>query len=37
MRGYDVRDTATSLSMGMGNLVINLVINLGWKLVVVAI
>src|SRR5450631_297062 len=33
MRGYDVRDTATSMSMGMGNLVINL----GWKLVVVAI
>ena len=31
--GYEVRDTATSLSMGMGNLVINL----GWKLVVVAI
>ncbi|HWF56479.1 MAG TPA: sterol desaturase family protein [Solirubrobacteraceae bacterium] len=33
MRGYDVKDTATSLSMGAGNLVINL----GWKLVVVAI
>ena len=30
MAGYDVRDTATSLSMGLGNLVINL----GWKLVV---
>jgi sterol desaturase/sphingolipid hydroxylase (fatty acid hydroxylase superfamily) len=33
MRGYDSRDTATSLSMGTGNLVINL----GWKLVVIAI
>ena len=33
MASYDVRDTATSLSMGMGNLAINL----GWKLVVVAI
>jgi sterol desaturase/sphingolipid hydroxylase (fatty acid hydroxylase superfamily) len=33
MAGYDVRDTATSISMGLGNLVINL----GWKLVVVAI
>ena len=33
MLGYDVRDTATSLSMGIGNLVINL----GWKFVVVAI
>lgn len=33
LRGYSGRDTATSLSMGTGNLVINL----GWKLVVVAI
>jgi sterol desaturase/sphingolipid hydroxylase (fatty acid hydroxylase superfamily) len=33
MIGYDVRDTATSLSMGLGNLVINI----GWKLVVVVI
>jgi sterol desaturase/sphingolipid hydroxylase (fatty acid hydroxylase superfamily) len=33
MAGYDPRDTATSMSMGLGNLVINL----GWKLVVVAI
>jgi sterol desaturase/sphingolipid hydroxylase (fatty acid hydroxylase superfamily) len=33
MAGYDVRDTATSLSMGLGNLVINL----GWKLVVLVI
>jgi sterol desaturase/sphingolipid hydroxylase (fatty acid hydroxylase superfamily) len=32
-RGYSGRDTATSLSMGSGNLVINI----GWKLVVVAI
>ena len=32
-RGYERRDTATSLSMGAGNLVINL----AWKLVVVAI
>jgi sterol desaturase/sphingolipid hydroxylase (fatty acid hydroxylase superfamily) len=31
--GYDRADTATSLAMGMGNLVINL----GWKIVVVAI
>jgi sterol desaturase/sphingolipid hydroxylase (fatty acid hydroxylase superfamily) len=33
MAGYDVRDTATSLSMGLGNLFINL----GWKLVVLVI
>jgi sterol desaturase/sphingolipid hydroxylase (fatty acid hydroxylase superfamily) len=33
LRGYSGRDTATSLSMGSGNLVINV----GWKLVVVAI
>lgn len=33
MLGYEARDTATSLSMGTGNLVINI----GWKLVVVAI
>jgi sterol desaturase/sphingolipid hydroxylase (fatty acid hydroxylase superfamily) len=33
LRGYSARDTATSLSMGSGNLVINV----GWKLVVVAI
>jgi sterol desaturase/sphingolipid hydroxylase (fatty acid hydroxylase superfamily) len=33
LRGYDAKDTATSLSMGSGNLVINI----GWKLVVVAI
>ncbi len=32
-RGYDPRDTATSLSMGLGNLVINI----GWKLVIVAV
>jgi sterol desaturase/sphingolipid hydroxylase (fatty acid hydroxylase superfamily) len=31
--GYDPADTATSLAMGLGNLVINL----GWKIVVVAI
>ncbi len=31
--GYDLRDTGTSLSMGIGNVVINV----GWKLVVVAI
>jgi sterol desaturase/sphingolipid hydroxylase (fatty acid hydroxylase superfamily) len=31
--GYDLRDTATSLSMGLGNLVVNV----GWKLVVVAV
>jgi sterol desaturase/sphingolipid hydroxylase (fatty acid hydroxylase superfamily) len=32
-RGYDPRDTATSLTMGLGNVVINA----GWKLAVVAI
>ena len=31
--GYDLKDTGTSLSMGIGNVVINV----GWKLVVVAI
>ena len=31
--GYDLKDTGTSLSMGLGNVVINV----GWKLVVVAI
>jgi sterol desaturase/sphingolipid hydroxylase (fatty acid hydroxylase superfamily) len=31
--GYDLRDTGTSLSMGIGNVVINV----GWKLVVVAV
>lgn len=31
--GFEARDTVTSLSMGIGNLVINL----GWKLVVIAI
>jgi sterol desaturase/sphingolipid hydroxylase (fatty acid hydroxylase superfamily) len=31
--GYDLRDTGTSLTMGIGNVVINV----GWKLVVVAI
>ncbi len=31
--GYDPKDTATSLTMGIGNVVINL----GWKLVVVAV
>ena len=31
--GYDGRDTATSLSMGVGNLVVNV----GWKLAVAAI
>lgn len=31
--GYDVKDTATSISMGLGNLVINV----GWKLVVAAV
>ncbi|GAA4114983.1 sterol desaturase family protein [Nocardioides fonticola] len=30
--GYDRRDTATSLSMGIGNVIVNL----GWKLVVLA-
>jgi sterol desaturase/sphingolipid hydroxylase (fatty acid hydroxylase superfamily) len=33
MAGYDARDTATSLSMGLGNLVINI----GWKLVVLVV
>ena len=33
MVGYDARDTATSLSMGLGNLGVNV----GWKLVVAAI
>jgi sterol desaturase/sphingolipid hydroxylase (fatty acid hydroxylase superfamily) len=33
MLGYDLRDTGTSLSMGIGNVIINV----GWKLVVVAI
>lgn len=32
LRGYDVRDTTTSLAMGAGNVVINA----GWKLAVVA-
>jgi sterol desaturase/sphingolipid hydroxylase (fatty acid hydroxylase superfamily) len=31
--GYDLRDSATSLTMGLGNVVINV----GWKLVVVAV
>jgi sterol desaturase/sphingolipid hydroxylase (fatty acid hydroxylase superfamily) len=31
--GYDVKDTATSISMGLGNLIINV----GWKLVVAAV
>jgi sterol desaturase/sphingolipid hydroxylase (fatty acid hydroxylase superfamily) len=31
--GYDLKDTGTSLSMGIGNVVINV----GWKLVVVTI
>ena len=31
-RGYEVRDSATSLSMGLGNVFINI----GWKLVVLA-
>ena len=31
--GYDLRDTGTSLTMGIGNVVINV----GWKLVVVAV
>lgn len=30
--GYEVRDAATSVSMGLGNVIVNL----GWKLVVVA-
>jgi sterol desaturase/sphingolipid hydroxylase (fatty acid hydroxylase superfamily) len=33
LRGYDGRDTATSLSMGLGNLGVNI----GWKLVVAAV
>ncbi len=33
MVGYDLRDTGTSISMGLGNVVINV----GWKLVVVAV
>ena len=33
LAGYDGRDTATSLSMGVGNLVVNV----GWKLAVAAI
>jgi len=33
MVGYDVRDTATSLSMGLGNLFVNI----GWKLVVLVV
>ncbi|MFF0529483.1 sterol desaturase family protein [Nocardia amikacinitolerans] len=32
-RGYELRDTRTSLLMGLGNVVINI----GWKLVVVAV
>ncbi|MCP2278751.1 sterol desaturase family protein [Nocardia amikacinitolerans] len=32
-RGYELRDTRTSLLMGLGNVVINM----GWKLVVVAV
>ncbi|WP_067975626.1 sterol desaturase family protein [Mycolicibacter icosiumassiliensis] len=32
-RGYELRDTGTSLSMGIGNVIINI----GWKLVVLAI
>jgi len=32
-RGYEIKDTATSLAMGAGNVVINF----GWKLVVVAV
>jgi sterol desaturase/sphingolipid hydroxylase (fatty acid hydroxylase superfamily) len=32
-RGYELRDTATSLSMGIGNVIVNL----GWKLVVIAV
>ena len=31
--GYDARDTATSLTMGVGNVVMNL----GWKLVMIAV
>jgi sterol desaturase/sphingolipid hydroxylase (fatty acid hydroxylase superfamily) len=33
LKGYDAKDTATSLSMGIGNLVINV----GWKLIVAAV
>jgi sterol desaturase/sphingolipid hydroxylase (fatty acid hydroxylase superfamily) len=33
LQGYEPRDTATSLAMGSGNLLINL----GWKIVVIAI
>ena len=33
MLGYETRDSATSIAMGLGNLVINL----GWKLIVLAI
>src|SRR5689334_24915980 len=33
MVGYDLKDTGTSLAMGIGNVVINV----GWKLVVVAV
>ncbi|MFW0792111.1 sterol desaturase family protein [Gordonia sp. CPCC 205333] len=32
-RGYEFRDTATSLTMGMGNVIVNI----GWKLVVLAV
>ncbi|MEU1205468.1 sterol desaturase family protein [Nocardia sp. NPDC005825] len=32
-RGYEIRDTRTSLTMGIGNAVINI----GWKLVVIAV
>ena len=31
--GYDLKDSGTSIAMGLGNVVINV----GWKLVVVAI
>src|SRR4051794_12853884 len=31
--GYDLKDTGTSITMGLGNVVINV----GWKLVVVAV
>jgi sterol desaturase/sphingolipid hydroxylase (fatty acid hydroxylase superfamily) len=33
LKGYDTKDTATSLSMGLGNVVINT----GWKVVVLAV
>jgi sterol desaturase/sphingolipid hydroxylase (fatty acid hydroxylase superfamily) len=33
LKGYDVKDTATSLSMGLGNVVINI----GWKVLVAAV